>query len=88
MVYEVEILRKWHTLDQVEDINCASLSDFREVGTPNFEIQVEIKALTQVSLEIEDRGIALDPQVDLKKRNQGEIKLSNRGIRSRSRRIV
>ena len=43
---------------QTEDVNCAPLSEVKVAGTPNLDIQVEIKALTQASVEIEDIGTA------------------------------
>ena len=43
---------------QTEDVNCAPLSEVKVAGTPNLNIQAEIKALTQVSVEIEDKGTA------------------------------
>ena len=45
------------TFDQMEEVNWAPLSEVRRAGTPNLEIQVEMKACAQDSAEIEDRGM-------------------------------
>ena len=39
-------------------MNCAPQSEVKVEGMSNLDIQVEIKALTQVSVEIEDKGTA------------------------------
>ena len=44
----------------MDDMKCAPMSDFIVAGTPNLEIQVEMKALTQTSIEMENKGTALD----------------------------
>ena len=49
----------------MEEVNCAPLSEVKVEGTPNLDIQVEIKAFTQVLVEIEDNGTASDQQVVL-----------------------
>ena len=55
--------RIWQTPAQTEDVNCAPLSEVKVAGTPNLDIQGELKALTQVSVEIEDIGTASGQRV-------------------------
>jgi hypothetical protein len=55
-VVEGEIPRTEQTPFQIEDVNWEPLSDVRTAGTPNLDIQVEMKARTQDSAEIEDNG--------------------------------
>ena len=50
---------------RTEDVNCAPLLEVKVAGMPNLDIQVEIKALTQVSVEIEDKGTASGQRVVL-----------------------
>jgi len=61
----VEIPRERQTPVQTEEVNCAPLSEVKVEGTPNLEIQVEIKALTQTSVEIDDKGTASGQRVVL-----------------------
>ena len=46
------------TSDQTAEVNWAPLSEVRRAGTPNLEIQVEMKAHAQDSTVMEDRGLA------------------------------
>ena len=46
------------TSDQIEEVNWAPLSEVMRAGTPNLEIQVEMKACAQDSAVMEDRGMA------------------------------
>ena len=58
MVLILEILRTEQTSNQREDVNWASRSEVSRAGTPNWETQVEIKALAQVSAVMEDSRMA------------------------------
>jgi len=49
----------------MEDMNCVPLSEVKVEGTPTLETQVEIKALTQTSVEIDDKGTASGQRVVL-----------------------
>ena len=53
---EAEIPNIEQTPVQIENVNWEPLSDVRTAGTPNLEIQVEIKAPAQDSAEMEDKG--------------------------------
>ena len=46
------------TYDQMEDVNWEPPSKVRRAGTPNLETHVEMKARTQASGVIEERGTA------------------------------
>jgi len=46
-------------------VNCAPLLEVKVEGTTKLDIQVKIKAFTQVSVEIEDNGTASGQQVVL-----------------------
>jgi len=48
-----------------EEVNCAPLSEVKVAGTPNLGIQAEMKAFTQASVEIDDKGTATGQQVVL-----------------------
>ena len=61
----MKIPRERQTPAQTEVVNCAPLSEVKVEGTPNLEIQVEIKALTQTSVEIDDKGTASGQRVVL-----------------------
>ena len=49
---------KEHKTAHREEVNCSPQSEVILAGTPNLEIQVEIKALAQSSAEVEDIGTA------------------------------
>ena len=51
-----EIPRVEHTPAHMEEVNCVPRSEVRIAGTPKREIQVEIKAQTQDSAEIDCNG--------------------------------
>ena len=53
VVVEAKIPRDKQTPDQMEEVNRVALSEMRMAGTPNLETQVERKARTQDSAEIE-----------------------------------
>ena len=58
VVFEREMFNKEHKTPQREEVNCAPQSEVILAGTPNLEIQQEIKALVQSSAEVEDIGTA------------------------------
>ena len=58
MVKILKIPRMEQTSNQKEDVNWEPLSEVRRAGTSNFETQVEMKALAQVSPVMEERGTA------------------------------
>ena len=60
---DVEIPRDEQTPAQTEEVNCVPLSEVRTAGTPNLETQVDRKARTQVSAEIELNGATSGHQV-------------------------
>ena len=51
-----EIPREEQTPAQMEDVNCAPLSEVRKAGTPNLDTQVDKKARVQDSAKIELNG--------------------------------
>ena len=53
---EVKILRDKQSPDPTEEVNWAPLSEVRMAGTPNLKTQVERKARTQDSAEMEANG--------------------------------
>ena len=53
-----EIPRTEQTSDQTAEVNWAPLSEVRRAGTPNLEIQVEMKVHEQDSAMMEDSGTA------------------------------
>jgi hypothetical protein len=57
-VVEAEIPRIEQTPVQIEDVNWEPLSDVITAGTPNLEIQVEIRARAQDSAVMEVKGTA------------------------------
>ena len=52
-VVEAKISREEQNPDQTEEVNWAPLLEVRTAGTPNLETQVERKAQTQDSAEME-----------------------------------
>ena len=56
VVVDVDIPREEQTPAQMEDVNCATLSEVRTAGTPNLDTQVDKKARAQDSAEIELNG--------------------------------
>ena len=56
------MFNKEHKTAQREEVNCAPQSEVILAGTPNLEIQQEIKALAQSSAEVEDIGTASGQQ--------------------------
>ena len=52
------MLRREHKMSQMEDVNWASRFKVIFAGTPNLEIQPEMKALAQSVAEMEARGTA------------------------------
>lgn len=58
MVWEQLIPRVEQTEDQTEDVNWAPLSEVRVDGTPNLDIQVEMRAREQASAVMEVKGTA------------------------------
>ena len=59
VVVEAEIPKTEHTPFQIEYVNWEPLSDVRTAETQNLDIQVEMKAQTQYSVEMEDKGTTL-----------------------------
>ena len=58
VVLILQIPRTEQTSDQTDDVNCAPRFEVNRAGTPNRENLVEIKAQAQVSVVMEDSGMA------------------------------
>ena len=58
MVKILEILMMEQTFNQMEDENWEPLSEVKGARTPNLKTQVEMKALAQAFVVMEERGTA------------------------------
>ena len=50
------MFKREHKASQMEDVNCAPRTEVIFAGTPNLEIQPEMRALAQSAAEMEARG--------------------------------
>ena len=51
---EIEMFRRTHKTPQMEDLNWALWSEVILTGTPNLDIQPEMRALAQSAAEMEE----------------------------------
>ena len=57
LVLERVMFKREHKTSQMEDVNCALRSEVIFAGTPNLEIQPEMRALAQSTTEMEAREL-------------------------------
>ena len=60
MVLEREMFRREHKTSQIVDVNLSPLPRVILAGTPNLDVQLEMRALAQSAAEMEDIGTASD----------------------------